>query len=196
MNKKILIGSIIAIAVLIGVSFTSVVGYRSVASDVKASPLFNIRTSRAIDVESHDFSCEYVGKGIQTLITIPKRDSRTILIQKFIDDIRLMDETKFNKLADIIIKEIIKNDNFEEDDISKLMLVLNSFRDSKSQIIYNNPTPFELTVNPIFCIFFFLFYQLSVLIYLIGLTFFAIIYYILTGERLTSDCVPTMVLPC
>jgi len=37
MKKKIIIGSIIAVAILIGVSFTSVVGYRIVASDVKAS---------------------------------------------------------------------------------------------------------------------------------------------------------------
>ena len=42
MNNKILSGSIIAVTVLIGVSFTSVVGYRSVASDVKVSPLFNM----------------------------------------------------------------------------------------------------------------------------------------------------------
>ena len=58
MNKKILIGSIIAVTILIGVSFTSVVGYRSVASDVKASPLFNIRTSRAIDEEEKGLRCE------------------------------------------------------------------------------------------------------------------------------------------
>ncbi len=196
MKKYIIIGSIVSVAILILVSFTSVVGYRTVESGVKTSPLFNIRSSRVIDEESEVLSCAYVGNGEGCCLSIPKRDSRKILIQKFIDDISMMDKTKFNKFVDIIINEILKNDNFKEDDISKLMLVLNSFRDSKSQIIINNPIPNELTVNPIFCIFFFLFYQLSVLIYLIGLTFFAIIYYILTGEQLTSDCVPTMVLPC
>jgi len=49
MNKKILLGSILSVAILILVSFTSVLGYNSVDSDVKASPLFNIRSSRAID---------------------------------------------------------------------------------------------------------------------------------------------------
>jgi hypothetical protein len=42
MNKKILIDSIIAVEILVLVSFTSVVGYISVESDVKISPLFNI----------------------------------------------------------------------------------------------------------------------------------------------------------
>ena len=54
MNKKILIGSIIAVAILIGISFISVVGYNSVESNAKASPLFNIRTQRAIDGERKD----------------------------------------------------------------------------------------------------------------------------------------------
>jgi len=43
MQKKILIGSIASVIILILVSFTSVVGYNSVESDVKDSPLFNIR---------------------------------------------------------------------------------------------------------------------------------------------------------
>ena len=71
MNKKILIGSILSVAILILVSFTSVVGYNSVDSDMKPSPLFNIRTSRAIDKESQDLSCEYVGKGEEINLLIP-----------------------------------------------------------------------------------------------------------------------------
>ena len=64
MNKKILLGSIIAAVILVLVSFTSVVGYSSVKSTSgKASPLFSIRTSRAIDEETKDFTCDYVGKG-------------------------------------------------------------------------------------------------------------------------------------
>jgi len=78
MNKKILIGSIIAVTVLIGVSFTSVVGHRSVASDVKASPLFNIRSSRAIDEESEELSCAYVGKGNNINLLLPIRNHQEI----------------------------------------------------------------------------------------------------------------------
>jgi hypothetical protein len=102
--------------VLIGVSFTSVVGYRIAASDVKASPLFNIRTSRAIDVESEDLRCEYVGKGDIINLLIPKIDSRTALIQEVIDIISKMDEKRFNKLVDFIkSKENLFNGELRDD---------------------------------------------------------------------------------
>ena len=64
MKKKILIGSIIAVVILVLVSFSSVVGYRSVNSDSKIeSPLFRIRN------EKGEVSSNYLGKGED--ITIP-----------------------------------------------------------------------------------------------------------------------------
>jgi len=56
MNKKILIGSIIADVILVMVSFTGVVGYQTTKSStiVKASPLFTVRSCRAIDEDSKD----------------------------------------------------------------------------------------------------------------------------------------------
>ncbi len=102
MNKKILIGSIIAICILIGVLFTSVVGYRNIDSDVDASPLFNIRTSRAIDEESSDLSCKYVGKGEENILFIPKRDNTTWKLYKFKDLIRTMDDKTLNKFINVI----------------------------------------------------------------------------------------------
>jgi len=117
MNKKILIGSIIAVAILVGVSFTSVVGYNSVESDVKASPLFNIRTSRAIDEEGKDLNFNYIGMGEESILSIPTRDNRHDLIQKVIDYIIGMDDTRFNKFTRLFvyqakneIKDIDNND--------------------------------------------------------------------------------------
>ena len=48
MNKKILIGSIIAVVILVLVSFTGVVGYQTTKSSTiaRASPLFKVRTNR------------------------------------------------------------------------------------------------------------------------------------------------------
>ena len=88
MINKILIGSVIAVAILIGVSFTSVVGYNRVASDVKASPLFTVRSSRAIDEDSKDIACDYVGKGKPTLFTFPKRNDKMTLVEKVTDGFR------------------------------------------------------------------------------------------------------------
>ena len=74
MNKKILIGCIIAVVILILVSFTGVVGYQTTkSSDVaRTSPLFSIRSTRAIDKESKDLTCDYVGKGVENSLSIPR----------------------------------------------------------------------------------------------------------------------------
>ena len=56
MNKKILIGNIIAVAILVLVSFTGVIGYQTTKSSTiaRASPLFAVRSNRAIDEERKD----------------------------------------------------------------------------------------------------------------------------------------------
>ena len=122
MNDKILIGSIIAVSLLIGVSFTSVVGNNSIESDMKDSPLFNIRSSRAIDEESKDIACDYVGKGEESVLYIPKRDSGTALHQKFIEIIKQLDEDQLKQLIDFVNKQININnlesiENLDEIDI-------------------------------------------------------------------------------
>ena len=59
MKKKILIGSIIAVIILVLVSFTGVVGYQTIESSAiaRASPLFTVRTNSAIGEESKDCNC-------------------------------------------------------------------------------------------------------------------------------------------
>ncbi len=98
MEKKILIGSIISIAMLIGICFTSVVGYQSVKSDVKVSPLFNIRTSRAIDVDSKDLNSEYVGKGTESNLSIPSITTRISLLLKAQEQIKNMNKEEIDQL--------------------------------------------------------------------------------------------------
>ena len=123
MNKKILIGSIIAVVILVLVSFTGVVGYQTTQSSTiaKASPLFTVRSSRAIDEESRDLNCDYVGKGEESVLSIPKRDSKTASFQKFIDRISKMDDETFHRLIQFtrensdypIIPEKINSDNYD-----------------------------------------------------------------------------------
>ena len=61
MRKKLLLGSIIAVVILILVSFTGVVGYQTTKSSTiaRASPLFSVRSKRAIDEEIKDLTCDY-----------------------------------------------------------------------------------------------------------------------------------------
>ncbi len=150
MNKKILIGSIIAVAILIGVSFTSVVGYRSGASDVKASPLFNIRSSRAIDEENAVLSYEYMGKGEESILSIPKRDNRIELIQKVIDVIRQMDNATFNRYIVSLVPHMKKNghSNISNEEIVNIIIELRTKQEIDRIPLINWENQQDFTTGP------------------------------------------------
>ncbi len=133
MNKKILLGSIIAVVILVLVSFTGVVGYQTTKSStiVKASPLFSVRSKRAIDEDSKDLTCDYVGKGEENVISIPKRDSKTALIQKVIDRISRMDDKVLNKLMFSVIKHVKQNGRLTDIDNNKIINALNQLKDNQ-----------------------------------------------------------------
>ena len=136
MNKKILIGSIIAVAILILVSFTGVVGYQTTKSSTiaRASPLFTVRSSRAIDEDSKDLSCDYVGREEENILSFPKRDSRTVALQQVIEIISKMNDVTFNRFLDLIIKHLHKRDDFQEYTKEEIILSLNQLRNNPSEI--------------------------------------------------------------
>ena len=133
MNKKILIGTGIAVVILVLVSFTGVVGYQTTKSStiVKASPLFAIRSSRPIDEDNDDIKCNYVGKGIDSIINIPIRDDKQITVQKFIDLIMSMDDDKFDKFTIQLVSLLEKQD---VDNIEILINLIKSIRNDKGNI--------------------------------------------------------------
>ena len=98
MNRKILIGSLIAVTVLVGVSFTNVIGFQSVKTSYSDSPLFNVRISRAIEEESKGLVCRYVGEGKNINLLIPNRNDEIISIKKLIEKINRMDDKTINEL--------------------------------------------------------------------------------------------------
>jgi len=98
MKKKIIIGSILAVALLTLVSFSSVVGYNSVKSDSKiASPLFRIKNNKG------GISSNYIGKGKAINILLPKRNDKALLIVKFVNLIKMMDDRTFEMVIEKII---------------------------------------------------------------------------------------------
>ena len=130
MNNKILIGSIIAVAILILVSFTSVVGYNSVESDVKSSPLFNIRSSRAVDKEGKGFTTDYVGKGEESVLSIPKRDISNLYIKEVIEILKDMDDITYNE----VIKRLHQNRAIRKSDIPIMMVKLHQLKNNPGKI--------------------------------------------------------------
>jgi hypothetical protein len=154
MNKKILIGSIITVTVLIGVSFTSVVGYRSVDSEVNASPLFNIRSSRAIDEESEELSCDYFGKGENISLNFPIFNSRNIQLQKVRDVIDRIDDETFNRFTNFLINR--QGKGIKEENIPKIVKVLNWLninpdKTDKIKIFNTNETENKFYTEEGFC---------------------------------------------
>jgi hypothetical protein len=133
MKKKIFIGVIIAVVILVLVSFTGVVGYSSVKSNsVKVSPLFKVRTNRAIGEESKDISCKYVGKGIT--LPFPERDDRAIMVQKVIDRVRKMDDKTFEKFIAYIIHHVQKDKRFNGENTEEIRETFNLLRISDKPI--------------------------------------------------------------
>lgn len=137
MNKKILIGSIIAVSVIIGISFTGVVGFQSVKSDIKASPLFNIRTQRAVDRDSKDIVCDYVGKGEPTFVTIPKRINKLEIVQKVLDIISKTDDKIFNVYLNMLNNQIQKNDKYDDVNINEVITAIHQLRGNPDRINLN-----------------------------------------------------------
>ncbi|EMR75546.1 hypothetical protein MBGDF03_00362 [Thermoplasmatales archaeon SCGC AB-540-F20] len=137
LNKKILIGSLVAVAILILVSFTGVVGYQTTKSSTiaKASPLFAVRSNRAIYEESEDIVCDYVGKGIDSNIYIPIRDNKQLTVQRFIDLVRAMDDDNYNKFIVQLVSHLEKQDI---DNIDTIINLIKSIRSTKGNINVDN----------------------------------------------------------
>jgi hypothetical protein len=157
MNKKIIIGSLVAVVILILVSFTGVVGYQNTKSSTiaRASPLFAVRSSRAIDEESKDIACDYVGKGEEIILSIPKRDSEKILIQKFADSISKMDNNNFKRFLNLLINKIQEKNEYE--DINEVINTFQQIRNNPLSIISgetnDNISSFSFEFTPTLCWF-------------------------------------------
>jgi len=68
------------------------VGYSSTnPNSVRASPLFNLRTNRAIDNGEDVTTCDFIGKGKLNSIPLPTFDNTLALIRQLIDRIGKLD---------------------------------------------------------------------------------------------------------
>jgi len=153
--NKVWIASIFA-TLMLTVPLTSVVGASDIDEDsVRASPLFNVRIKRAIDEESKDFSYSYIGKGEESVLSIPKRNSETVLIQKFTNSISKMDGTIFKRLLNLLIEQIQEKN--EHEDINEVINTVHQIRNNPQTIILDetndNISSFTFEFTPTICWF-------------------------------------------
>jgi hypothetical protein len=135
MDMKILIASIIAVSLIVGLSLTSVVGYQSVESNLKSSPLFNVRSRRAIEEETKDLICNYIGKGEVSIIPLSIQDNKLTIIQKAIYKIGNMDDKVFNRFIDFLINH--KGRRIKAENIPKMLNGLHQLKINPDELKEN-----------------------------------------------------------
>jgi hypothetical protein len=115
-NKLLTYGSITACVVLVLAGLSPVVGFDSVRSSVKDSPLFHLRTQRALDREQNIQTCTYLGKDKNINILFPTRESyRTLQFHRILDMMRMMDDGSIGELIDKIEQEM--KEDYPEDNL-------------------------------------------------------------------------------
>jgi len=134
-KKPLIVVSLCAVVLLVLGSLSNVVGYQSVKSTaVNDSPLFKTRTQKATNQQQNILVSQYLGKGYHSL-SFPLRDNNNNEIQKFISQIRTMDENTFKRYASYIIDQMKHNDNFKGIDVKEFIDGLHQLRESKQNII-------------------------------------------------------------
>ena len=128
MNKRIFIGCLIAIAVLIGLSFTSVSGYNNVESNQKNSPLFDIRINSAIQKDSKPFTSNYLGKSKQNVIYFPQKDNKLNSFRKAIEGISEMNARTFTRFVDKVTEKLCESNQVLHEDIPKIKQLFDFLR--------------------------------------------------------------------
>ncbi|MCK5261240.1 MAG: hypothetical protein KAJ44_03590, partial [Thermoplasmatales archaeon] len=113
------------------------VGYQTTKSSTiaRASPLFTVRSKRAIDEESKGLTCDYVGKGQGSKIFLPSPDDKITLIRKFIDKIAIMDDKTFRWFLTSILSRINYNDRIKDENFIEVMLSLQYIRYNPEDLI-------------------------------------------------------------
>ena len=143
MDKNPLIGvSIIAVVLLVLGSLSNVVGYQSVKSTVISdSPLFSMRTKRAINQASRNtLTSDYLGKGKNNNLLILPRLNETDSLREAISRIQAMDEGTFNRFVEYVVNQINHKDNLKGIDVKELINELRQLRKSTKNIIIYRDT--------------------------------------------------------
>jgi hypothetical protein len=139
MDKYPLIGvSIIAVVLLVLGSLTNVVGYQSVKSSVvNDSPLFSVRTQKAINQQQNIITSQYLGKGKENLLQFPIRDNKTELVIKTIEFISKMDDKTFAQFTELCIQQARQDNTFSDTNPNEIAQTLHQLK-IKSETIINS----------------------------------------------------------
>ncbi len=188
MKKNILIGgSFVAVILIVLASFTSVVGYSSLDknSNYINSPLFTIRTQKAIDNNRAQITSQYIGKDRELFISIPLRDVDSFFSFRVINRISKFNDDQINRLKQIIINKLHSDERFEDIDNNQIYESLQYIRNHPNEVkqyIVKSDSDSSITINNwipgCFC--------LKFLIELIIISIYAVLYILITLDIIQS----------
>ncbi len=130
MKKKIIISSIISIALLIVATLTSVVGYKSDETNEKESPLFDIRIKNIIQKDSENFNYNYIGNNKDLPIFFPIKDRSIKAFQKAIDRISKMNDQTFSRFVKKACNKLCDSNAVADEDLPKVKDLFNFIRNN------------------------------------------------------------------
>jgi len=137
--------------ILVSVSFASTVGVSGVTSDMKISPLFEIRRQRITDDETNAIEPDYLGMHTRLVIPLPPVNDTLELLKRFIRILNRMDEKTVDNFIDVFRSHLTKNNmdqKYSEEDISIFLTQLKN----KNKENPHPPTLYTCFIyEPVYC---------------------------------------------
>jgi hypothetical protein len=155
MKKKILLGSIFAVAILMLLSLTNVVGHQNDdPSFIEKSPLFSVRSNRAIEQENNICSSDYIGKGKDTGLSFPIRNKNPISIDEIISWIANLDKKSYMNFNTLMISRLNNENKLSDSQMQKILNTLSQIRKKPGLMMdffgnnnyYNDENPNAVTI--------------------------------------------------
>ena len=131
-NKLLTVGSILSVVVLVLAGLSPVVGFDSVRSSMKDSPLFSTRINNAIDKGQDTLECNYVGKG--EIMPFPRQVTKTAMILELIDRLSTLNDKEFNEFIISTITLLEKDNSFENEQLDNIIQVIQELRNNPRDI--------------------------------------------------------------
>ncbi len=135
-NKKILLGCIGAIVVIILASFSSAIGGQTRnLSGMENSPLFHIRTLRTTDNSNGEgITTGYIGKEKSITLLLSTHSNTQLFFQKEIESLTKLDEASFNNFLETAVNKLLEAEMVDKEDIPRLKELIHFLRENPDEL--------------------------------------------------------------
>ena len=138
MSKKPLIEvSLYVMVLLVLGSLSTVVGYQSDQSIVNDSPLFSIRTKRAMNQQQNIITSQYLGREKSYNLLLLSRPNETSIVYKIINVIQNMNDASFERFVKLVVDRFLKQEKFEEISVKLFIKELYQIRNDAQAFMKN-----------------------------------------------------------